>query len=239
MTEPAPRPLDEADRLKALEAYRLMDTEPERAYDDIVELAAYICGTPIALVTLLDAERQWFKARVGLDAEQTTRDEAFCSYTILGTDVMVVPDAAADPLFASHPLVTAGPKIRFYAGAPLETPSGHRLGSLCVVDLQARDLEPDQLAALQQLARMVVDQFELRRTTGQLADALQRVRTLGELIPVCAYCRRVRDDNEYWQVLEEYLKKQVGSDVSHGICPECYDEHFADEETDPTPRRSA
>lgn len=228
MTLAAPRPLNEADRLEVLEAYRLMDTEPERAYDDIVGIAAHICQTPIAAVTLLDQDRQWFKAKVGLDADQTTRDEAFCSYTILGSDVMVVSDATDDDRFSANPLVTGDARIRFYAGAPLTTPSGHNLGSLCVIDREPRALGSEQLEALQSLARLVVDQFELRQVSIQLASALDRVRSLGELIPICSYCRKVRDDNEYWQVLERYLQRQVGSNVSHGICPECYDKHHSD-----------
>jgi GAF domain-containing protein len=228
--EGAPRPLNEAERLEALRAYRILDTQPERAYDDVVAVASHLAGTPIALVSLVDADRQWFKARHGLDAVETPRDLAFCAHTILGDAPLVVEDARKDPRFRENALVTGAPFIRFYAGVPLRNPEGHRLGSLCVIDREPRELPPEVLLQLERLARLVVDQMQLRLVSSELAEALERARVLGELIPVCAYCRRLRDDDQFWQSLEQYVERNTGSRLSHGICPDCMHEHFPTEE---------
>src|SRR5690349_19706955 len=119
-----PRPADEAERLAALHEYQVLDTPPETAFDDLARLAAQICATPIALISLTDSNRQWFKSHVGLEAEEVPREIAFCARTILQGDLVVVPDALQDKQFAANPLVTADPQIRFYAGAPLLTPGG-------------------------------------------------------------------------------------------------------------------
>ncbi|MDX2213118.1 MAG: GAF domain-containing protein, partial [Oculatellaceae cyanobacterium bins.114] len=171
----APLPENELARLKALQQCRILDTASELAFDDIARLAAYVCQTPIALISLVDAERQWFKARVGLAIAETDRSLAFCSYTILQTDVLVIPDALADPRFADNPLVLSEPYIRFYAGVPLMTADGFPLGSLCVIDYIPRSLSSEQLYALKTLAQQVMKQLELRRYSAQLErDSVSR-----------------------------------------------------------------
>lgn len=167
----APVPANEAERVAELAAFEILDTLPEQAYDDITFLAAEICGSPIALVSLIDGERQWFKSRVGLDASETHRDFAFCGHAILAPDdLMVVPDATADARFANNPLVVDDPGIRFYAGAPLVTESGAALGTLCVIDRVARELTDRQEQALRSLARQVMAQLELRRAVISLQE---------------------------------------------------------------------
>ncbi|MCC5897413.1 MAG: GAF domain-containing sensor histidine kinase [Phormidium sp. BM_Day4_Bin.17] len=180
----APYPDNEAERQQALEQYNLLDSLPEQDFDDITILAAQICQTPIALVSLIDRDRQWFKSKVGLDAEETPRDQAFCAHAILEpSNVLVVPNAEADPRFADNPLVTGGPQIRFYAGAPLQTPEGQAIGTLCTIDSQPREITPAQIQALQALSRQVVAQMELRRNVKQLRHTLKQLqRTQASLI---------------------------------------------------------
>ncbi|MGZ9733822.1 PAS domain S-box protein [Flavobacterium sp. GNP002] len=163
-----PLPTNESERLTALESYSIMDTLPEKEYDAITQLASYICGTPIALVSLLDKERQWFKSSVGLGASETPREISFCQYAIMGEEVYEVANALENKLFAANPLVTGNPDIRFYAGAPLKDSDGFNLGSLCVIDTVPRTLSTEQKNALKLLANQVVLLLQLRKKNSDL-----------------------------------------------------------------------
>src|SRR4029453_12789789 len=164
---------DEGGRLAALHRYRILDTEPERGFDDLTLLASYICGTPIAAITLIDADRQWFKSRVGIPTTETTRSISFCTHAIQSRDLFIVPHARYDERFRDIPFVTSDPEIRFYAGAPLLTPDGHALGTLCVLDRVARTLSREQLEALSALCRQAEGQLELRRNLIELKGTLE------------------------------------------------------------------
>src|SRR3974390_2333282 len=164
----------EKKRLKVLWQYEVLDTVPEELFDDLTELAARICGTPIALISLVDEKRQWFKSKVGTDVKETSRDVSFCAHAIKQAELFIVPDAAQDKRFANNPLVTSDPKIRFYAGAPLITADGYALGTLCVIDKVPRELRSDQKQALLILARHVVSQLELRRRSRELVQVRQQ-----------------------------------------------------------------
>lgn len=223
----APLPINEQERLEALRSFGVLDSEVDDDFNDLVEVASKVCGTPIALISLIDESRQWFKARVGLEVTETPRDQAFCAHAILGDDTMVVPDATTDERFRENPLVVEDPSIRFYAGAPLRTNEGHALGTLCVIDRSPRGetgLDASQIAVLEALSRQAVRLLELRRMSAQLAEALSRVKLLGPLVPVCAWCHRVRDDQDYWSTLSEYLRTHVGAETTHGICPNCVED---------------
>lgn len=178
----APLPSTEAARLEALHRYEILDTAAEAEFDDLTRLASQICGTPIALLTLIDAERQWFKSSVGFGPQQTPRAVAFCAHTILQPDLLVVPDTTRDPRFADNPFVVGEPFIRFYAAAPLRTDEGHGLGTLCVLDRQPRALAGEQAEALRALSRQAMAQLELRRHVQRLqAEAAAQRRAESEL----------------------------------------------------------
>ena len=164
--------IDERARLDVLQRYRILDTDPEESFDDIVLLASQICGTPISVITLVDENRQWFKARVGVTLTETSRSISFCSHAIQGTDIFVVPDALADDRFRENPLVVEDPHIRFYAGAPLITREGYALGTLCIVDRVPRIFTEEQRRALDALRRQAEAQLELRRNLADLHRAL-------------------------------------------------------------------
>jgi GAF domain-containing protein len=167
-----PKPANEEARLVALDKYAILDTDPEQSFDDLTLLASFVCKTPIALISLIDEDRQWFKSRVGLQSAETTRDIAFCSTAIMQPDVFVVPDALADERFRDNPLVVSDPHIRFYAGAPLINEDGYALGTLCVVDRAPRELAPEEREALKALSRLVLAQLEFRRNLILLKEAL-------------------------------------------------------------------
>lgn len=201
---------NEKARLQALRKYKILDTDPEKSFDDLTVLASHVCGTPVALISLIDADRQWFKSKVGVEVSETPREISFCSTAIQQPDLFVVPDATKDPRFSSNPFVVSEPKIRFYAGAPFTSADGHPLGTLCVVDMVPRQLTSNQENALLALSRQVQAQFELRknlmdlrtalderdlaeaerdRTIVELREALEHVQRLSGLLPACSTCK--------------------------------------------------
>jgi anti-sigma regulatory factor (Ser/Thr protein kinase) len=171
-----------------LRRYRILDTDPEQAFDDLTLLASHVCGAPIALISLVDENRQWFKSRVGLTAQETSRDVSFCSHAIEQEGLFIVPDALRDARFRENALVLGDPHIRFYAGAPLITRDGDALGALCVIDSQPRALSDDQLTALRALRRQAEAQLELRRNLAELRLAIDGIERLGALVPYCSTC---------------------------------------------------
>ena len=207
-----PLPANEKERVRTLQLYKVLDTGSEKTLDDLTRLAASICETPIALISLVDEKRQWFKSKIGLDASETPRDIAFCAHAILDDKVFVVEDAAHDRRFADNPLVTEAPNIRFYAGAPLQMADGHALGTLCVIDREPRHLSEDQRTALETLRHAVVTQLELRR-------ALDDFQSVQKMLRMCAWCRDVQDAHGAWRPLQEYV--QNVETVTHGMCPAC------------------
>jgi len=205
-----PVPADEADRLCALKEFDILDTLPEQAFDDLTLLAAHICGTPVALVTLVDEDRQWFKSRVGFELEETPRYQSFCAHAILQPEVFVVEDALNDERFANNPLVTLDPRIRFYAGAPLVTQGGASLGTICVIDREPRGLTPQQVAALRALSRQVMAQLELRRSGLELKRAYEALVAEAEArLQAERVKKRLHEENIY-------LRQEIQSDHNFG-----------------------
>ena len=163
---------NEAARVAALDRYAILDTEPEQSFDDLVILAAHVCKTPMASLTLVDDHRQWFKSIVGVQVRETPREISFCAHAIEQSDLFIIPDTLQDPRFKDNPLVTGEPHARFYAGAPLVNDDGFALGTLCVVDRQPRQLEDEQKMALTSLSHLAMRQIELRMNLQMLKDAL-------------------------------------------------------------------
>jgi len=219
-------PENEEERLEALRSYEILDTLPESAFDDLVHLASEICNVPIALMSLIDRERQWFKSAVGLGETETPRDHAFCAHAILQDDIFAVPDAAEDSRFADNPLVAAAPHIRFYAGWPLATRAGLKLGTLCVIDRVPRHLSDFQKRALQTLAAQVVAHLELRLQMRELAKRAIIIRTQRDALDLLQ-----RQKDELATLIVHDLKNPLAAILSNA--------QFSLEETLTGPAREA
>lgn len=172
----APVPFDEDDRLENLRNLKILDSVPEKAFDDLIWLASRICRMPIALLSIIDRDRQWFKAKTGLNVHETPREVAFCSHAILQREPLVVPDATKDLRFSLNPLVTEDPNIRFYAGARITTGNGYAVGTVCVIDREPRVISPDEVRSLEILARQAGALLELRRLGVRLTDLTANLR---------------------------------------------------------------
>jgi len=182
------KPINEEDRLKTLNTYKILDTLPEKDFDDITRIASEICQTPISLVTLIDSERQWFKSHHGMMASETPRDYAFCAHAILNPDeLFLIPNAYEDDRFSDNPLVEHEPKVIFYAGFPLVNPEGFPLGTLCVIDNKPRQLTVGQVASLKALANQVMAQLELRRKISELGEAKKALEKANTELHAFAY----------------------------------------------------
>lgn len=202
----APMPLDEKERLRALERLGILDSAPEREFDALAAIAALVCGVPISLVSLIDHDRQWFKANVGLPGvTETPRDVAFCAHAIFDDGIFEVPDALADPRFADNPLVTTAPDIRFYAGATLRLSDGAHVGTLCVIDRVPRRLSEKQREALRLLSIAAVQALESRRMARGFAASENRFRKLSEASPLGVFATDLAGactyTNARWQAI--------------------------------------
>lgn len=210
----APIPHNESERLKSLERYQILDTPADKNFDDLIYLASQICEAPISLISLIDTNRQWFKAKQGLDVRETHRDYAFCAHAILDEDILVIPDAMQDERFKDNPLVTDNPNIRFYAGAPLVTPDHQRLGTLCVIDRKPRQLNDFQLTALRILSKQVVKELELHLQNRLLNEKLEKIQQQKEDIR-----RMLEDRNDLVEQLKEsnIIRERVLSIMAHDL----------------------
>jgi PAS domain S-box-containing protein len=229
MTPAQPTP-DEKSRIEALRRYAVLDTLPEQPLDDLAVLAAQICEVPIAMITLVDEHRQWFKAKVGLETTETPRDTSFCAHAIHQRTPFIVPDATKDERFVDNPFVTGDPYIRFYAGVPLINPEDAALGTLCVIDRVSRTLTPAQLQALRMLARQVTTHLELRRQTHELVASEERLRIVTDnarvgLVIVSQDRRYLYANNAYAEILGLPTSAIVGQRVPD-VLPEIYDEQI-------------
>ena len=220
MTNSFPIPDREEERVAELEEYQILDTVPEAAFDEITELAAEILQCPASFIEFMDGDRQWFKSKYGLpdDYTETPRDIAVCSHTICQSDLLYVPDLSKDERFADNPLVSSAPNVRFYAGMPLITPTGHAIGTLCTVDFEKRELSINQQEALRRLSRQVVTQLELRRALLEMNDA---IKTRDEMYTDLQAERKKSDS-----LMEKILPKNIADEIKKNgkVEPKYFDE---------------
>jgi signal transduction histidine kinase len=222
-----PQPANEAQRLENLQTYAILDTAQEQIWNDLAELAAYICETPISAISFVDQERQWFKSVIGLETRETSRDMAFCAYAILQPEPLIIPNTLADPRFEKNELVLQEPKIRFYAGAPIISEEGFELGSICVIDRQPRELKPEQIEALKSLSRQVSSLLNMHKQNLALQMAKAKAEKLTQaksafiallshelrtpLNAIMGYGELLLEEN-----LHEQMQKDVGKILNAG-----------------------
>jgi GAF domain-containing protein len=216
----------EESRISALRDYHLLDTPPDEVFDRITDIAALSFEAPISLVSLVDRNRVWFKARHGLDVKEIPRVPGLCSNAILSDDVYIVSDAATDPRTVDNPLVCGPLGLRFYAAAPLITPEGHRIGTLNVIDVRPRSFSEKDARLLKMLAGSVVDHIEVRLAARQAVGSLSKVLTgikhpeeLVNLITVCAWTKKIRIGGR-WITFDEFIRDELGLQITHGMTPE-------------------
>ncbi|MBA3258658.1 MAG: GAF domain-containing protein [Gemmatimonadales bacterium] len=216
----------ETERLAALRSYEILDTPPDGAFDRITALAARHFEVPVALVSLVDEDRIWFKSRCGLEAGQVPRVPGLCASVILSDTAYIVKNAIEDPRTLANPLVAGELGVRFYAAAPLITHDGYRLGTMNIIDFAPREFDAEEEWTLQQFAGLVVDQMELRlsarkaiATLTQIFLGAERSKELRKLVTVCAWSRKIRVDEE-WVSFEEFLVEKLGVSITHGIDPQ-------------------
>ncbi len=222
--KPPTLPLGEELRLSTLQRYDILDTVPEQAFEDLTALALHICGAPVALVSLVDRHRQWFKSKLGVSFDETARNISFCGHAILQPDLFIVPDATKDERFADNPLVTGESQVRFYAGAPLISPDGQAIGTLCIMDHVPRELTARQQDALRMLARQVMSQLELRRQTRELAEQEARLHIMTEnarvgLIIIDRERRYLYASDAYAEIVGSSVSAIVGKRVPDILAP--------------------
>jgi len=215
-------------RLEALRSYQILDSAAEESFDDITHLASQICDTPIALISLVDTHRQWFKSRVGLDVCETDRELSFCAHNLTGNELLIVPDASEDDRFRSNALVTGDPYIRFYAGAPIINRDGHSLGSVCVIDQKSREITDQQKEILKRLANQTMVLLEARKTSMKLAETIATLETVKNFMTICSTCKKIKIKKGQWASFEEFLMDHKDFDLSHGLCESCYDTQFSE-----------
>ncbi|GAA3956944.1 GAF domain-containing DNA-binding protein [Hymenobacter antarcticus] len=206
---------NEPERLRVLRSYEVIDTDPEQVFNDLVHLAAFICGTPISLIFLVDDKRQWFKARVGLEPMQMPREDAFCQYAMLAADVCEVPDATVDVRFAHNSLVTGDSHVRFYAGAPLLSPEGQPIGTLCALDTVPRHLTPDQREALRVLARQVMVHLELHHMQRQVENERQTLDGVLRMVNSNSEAPHTNSRSEIFVKQEQRLVRVATADLQY------------------------
>ena len=219
-------PFNEADRLHALQEYRILGTQPEQSYNDLTLIAAEVCDTPIALMSLVDENKQWFKAKVGVDVLETPRDWSFCAHAIHTFEPLIVEDALNDQRFHDNPLVCGEPNIRFYGGFPLQNNQDHRIGTLCVIDRTPKSLNKSQIKIMEALARQAVSFLDLRLRAVRLLDSFCNLDHSPNIISTCSYCRKAKNEDGQWQYLDQYLSKRSSLNFSHGVCDACMEDQF-------------